>query len=83
MMQYPMWVPRRKGFDEIYKRETQVAEIIFVSAFWLRSSVVYVLISLIFDTKLRKPNDINLIIFWCESTWQLVVKTLGIALLPK
>ncbi|BBN15034.1 hypothetical protein Mp_6g16400 [Marchantia polymorpha subsp. ruderalis] len=33
------------------------------SAFWLRSSVVSVLISLISDTRVIDPHDINLISF--------------------
>ncbi|BBN09126.1 hypothetical protein MPTK1_4g17340 [Marchantia polymorpha subsp. ruderalis] len=33
------------------------------SAFWLRSSVVYVLISLISDTRVIDPHDINHISF--------------------
>uniref|UniRef100_A0A7I4CHE3 Uncharacterized protein n=1 Tax=Physcomitrium patens TaxID=3218 RepID=A0A7I4CHE3_PHYPA len=56
------------------------------SAFWLRSSVVSVLISLISDTRLIEPHDINLIFFGCGSIRQLAARTrerrLGIALRP-
>jgi hypothetical protein len=56
------------------------------SAFWLRSSVVSVLISLISDTRVIDPHDINLIFLGCGSTRQLAARTrarrLGIALPP-
>jgi hypothetical protein len=56
------------------------------SAFWLRSSVVSVLISLISDTRLIEPHDINLIFLGCGSIRQLAARIrerrLGIALLP-
>ena len=56
------------------------------SAFWLRSSVVSVLISLISDTRLIEPHDINLIFIGCSLTWQLAVRgcecRYGIALPP-
>uniref|UniRef100_A0A7I4CHD2 Uncharacterized protein n=1 Tax=Physcomitrium patens TaxID=3218 RepID=A0A7I4CHD2_PHYPA len=39
------------------------------SAFWLRSSVVSVLISLISDTRLIEPHDINLIFFGSDVYW--------------
>jgi hypothetical protein len=45
------------------------------SAFWLRSSVVSVLISLISDTRLIEPHDINLIFFGCECICQLAART--------
>ena len=47
-----------------YKKQSMAAgEIIPFSAFWLRSSVVSVLISLISDTWPIRPHDINLICF--------------------
>jgi len=56
------------------------------SAFWLRSSVVSVLISLISDTRLIEPHDINLIFLGCGSIRQLAARArlrrLGIALPP-
>ena len=56
------------------------------SAFWLRSSVVSVLISLISDMRDIVPHDINLIFLGCGSTRQLAALTLerrlGLALLP-
>ncbi len=56
------------------------------SAFWLRSSVVSVLISLISDTRLIEPHDINLISFGCGLIGQLAVRGRkcrhGIALPP-
>ncbi len=39
------------------------------SAFWLRSSVVSVLISLISDTRLIEPHDINLIFLGGGAVW--------------
>ena len=84
MMQYLMWVAVRKGFDEIYKGETSDLQKLCLSQpFGWKIKCSICLISLIFDTKLKELDDINLILLWCESTWQLVVKTLGIALLPK
>jgi hypothetical protein len=57
------------------------------SAFWLRSSVVSVLISLISDTRVIDPHDINLIFLGCGSIRQLAARTrarrLGIALPPR
>jgi hypothetical protein len=54
------------------------------SAFWLRSSVVSVLISLVSDTRLIEPHDINLIFFGCRLIRQLAVRArerrLGMAL---
>jgi hypothetical protein len=56
------------------------------SAFWLRSSVVSVLISLISDTRVIDPHDINLIFLGCGTTRQLAARTrarsLSIALPP-
>jgi hypothetical protein len=56
------------------------------SAFWLRSSVVSVLISLISDTRVIDPHDINLIFLGCGSIRQLAARArarrLGIALPP-
>ena len=47
-----------------YKKQSMaLEEIIPFSAFWLRSSVVSVLISLISDTWPSRPHDINLICF--------------------
>jgi hypothetical protein len=45
------------------------------SAFWLRSSVVSVLISLISDTRLIESHDINLIFLGCGSIWQPAART--------
>ena len=57
------------------------------SAFWLRSSVVSVLISLISDTRLIEPHDINLIYFGCGPIRQLAARAsarrLGLALPPR
>lgn len=57
------------------------------SAFWLRSSVVSVLISLISDTRLIEPHDINLIFLGCGPIRQLAARAsarrLGIALPPR
>jgi hypothetical protein len=57
------------------------------SAFWLRPSVVSVLISLIFDTRFIEPHDINLIFVGFGFNWQLAARTrelrLGIALPPR
>jgi hypothetical protein len=44
-----------------YKKERMQGSNIPFSAFWLRSSVVSVLISLISDTRLIEPHDINLV----------------------
>ena len=56
------------------------------SAFWLRSSVVSVLISLISDTRDTVPYDINLISLGSGSIRQLAARTrerrLGLALPP-
>ena len=56
------------------------------SAFWLRSSVVSVLISLISDTSFIEPHDINLIFVGLGFNRQLAARTrerlLGIALPP-
>jgi hypothetical protein len=56
------------------------------SAFWLRSSVVSVLISLISDTRVIDSHDINLIFLGCGSIRQLAARTrarrLGFALPP-
>jgi hypothetical protein len=43
------------------------------SAFWLRSSVVSVLISLISDTRFIEPHDINLIFIGFGFNRQLAV----------
>ncbi|BBN00786.1 hypothetical protein MPTK1_2g02100 [Marchantia polymorpha subsp. ruderalis] len=58
------------------------------SAFWLRSSVVSVLISLISDTRVIDPHDINLIYFRVRvQSSSLLFGTLqcrlGIALPPR
>ena len=54
------------------------------SAFWLGASVDSVFISLISDTRIIDPHDINLIFLRCVSIRQLVARTLvrclGIAL---
>ena len=58
---YPTYEGR---FGAFYKYESRwLLQIIPFSAFWLRSSVVSVLISLISDTWPIRPHDINLIFF--------------------
>ncbi|BBN18377.1 hypothetical protein MPTK1_8g02100 [Marchantia polymorpha subsp. ruderalis] len=58
------------------------------SAFWLRSSVVSVLISLISDTRVIDPHDINLISFRVRVQFVSLLSRicqcrLGIALPPR
>jgi hypothetical protein len=55
----------RADYKVRIKREVQECKRIPFSAFWLRSSVVSVLISLISDTRLIEPHDINLIFLEC------------------
>jgi hypothetical protein len=50
-----------RGEGEIHKGKDGTLRGIPFSAFWLRSSVVSVLISLISDTRLIESHDINLI----------------------
>jgi hypothetical protein len=50
------------------------------SAFWLRSSVVSVLISLVSDTRLTEPHDINLISLGCGSSGSLLSEPASVAL---
>ncbi len=57
----PIWNGGRRGLGGIYKGGGLECRVIPFSAFWLRSSVVSVLISLISDTRLIEPHDINLI----------------------
>ncbi len=52
-----------------YNQSENKPNFIPFSAFWLRSSVVSVLISLISDMRLIEPHDINLIFLGCESVW--------------
>ncbi|KAL0325344.1 UNVERIFIED_CONTAM: hypothetical protein Sradi_5103700 [Sesamum radiatum] len=70
-----------------YKRLGSGTELIIpFSAFWLRSSVVSVLISLISDTWTIGPHDIKLIFLGGEPSRQLAAgalkRRLGVALLP-
>jgi hypothetical protein len=55
------WVESWRGWACSIRRAGQALSGIPFSAFWLRSSVVSVLISLISDTRLIEPHDINLI----------------------
>ncbi len=57
----PIWNGGTRGLGAIYKAGGCECRSIPFSAFWLRSSVVSVLISLISDTRLIEPHDINLI----------------------
>ncbi len=57
----PIWNGGTRGLGEIYKPGGCDRKFIPFSAFWLRSSVVSVLISLISDTRLIEPHDMNLI----------------------
>jgi hypothetical protein len=72
--------------DRAIGSEVEELRSIPFSAFWLRSSVVSVLISLISDTRLIEPHDINLIFFGCGYIRQLAARIrerrLGIALFP-
>jgi hypothetical protein len=76
--------PRDEG--DIHKGKDGAIRGIPFSAFWLRSSVVSVLISLVSDTRLIESHDINLIFQGCGSVRQLAVRPrecrLGIALCP-
>ncbi len=58
----PYWLPKECGMGGVYNVPGMRSYIPF-SAFWLRSSVVSVLISLISDTRFIEPHDINLISF--------------------
>ncbi len=58
---YPIFITRNGFSSSVYKPPGYNIEFIPFSAFWLRSSVVSVLISLISDTRLIEPHDINLI----------------------
>jgi hypothetical protein len=75
-----------KGLWRDTRRKGEDWKSIPFSAFWLRSSVVSVLIGLISDTRLIEPHDIDLIFLGCGSTRQLAararVRRLGTALLP-
>jgi hypothetical protein len=59
---------RRKSETEVYKAKQRVWSSIPFSAFWLRSSVVMVLISLISDTWPIGPHDIKFIFLGGEPT---------------
>jgi hypothetical protein len=83
-MSHTLRDPRDEG--DIYKGKDGAIRGIPFSAFWLRSSVVSVLISLISDTRLIESHDVNLIFQGCGSLRQLAVRPrecrLGIALSP-
>jgi hypothetical protein len=49
------------------------------SAFWLRSSVVSVLISLISDTRLIESHNINLIFDWVRAHWAACCQSLRVS----
>ncbi len=59
----PYWLPKECGMGGVYIVPGIQHYIIPFSAFWLRSSVVSVLISLISDVRFIEPHDINLISF--------------------
>jgi len=85
---YSSHIHYQKNFSSIvYKPPGYNLEFIPFSAFWLRSSVVSVLISLISDTRLIEPHDINLIFLGSGAVRQLAawprVRRLGLALLPR
>ncbi|BBN03691.1 hypothetical protein Mp_2g25550 [Marchantia polymorpha subsp. ruderalis] len=74
-------IPRASYCSEFGSRGTPF------SAFWLRSSVVSVLISLISDTRVIDPHDINLISFRVRVQFGSLLSRicqcrLGLALLP-
>ena len=65
---------------EAYKKQIRASrEFIPFSAFWLRSSVVSVLISLISDTWPIRPHDINLISFMGAAPARGSLLLLGVA----
>ncbi len=67
---YSIFIVQFSGTREIvYKPFRLNIKFIPFSAFWLRSSVVSVLISLISDTRLIEPHDINLIFLGDEAVW--------------
>jgi hypothetical protein len=74
-----------RGEGDIHKGKDGTLKGIPFSAFWLRSSVVSVLISLISDTRLIESHDVNLIFLGCGFIRQLAVRIRkhcrGIALL--
>ncbi len=66
----PILVAARVPFvRRVYNPAGVMIEFIPFSAFWLRSSVVSVLISLISDTRLIEPHDINLIFLGGGAVW--------------
>ena len=58
----------------VYYEKLKSEEVYLFLDFWLRSSVISFLISLIYDTRLIELHDINLISLRGGFIWQLVVR---------